>query len=167
MLSTPEYVSVPRKTNLVAGSVTQTGEEGGELATNGGIGVLLENDLLEVRSASDLFKRKTISTQLRKFRAIFLSELTRDWLLINRLAVVSTYWQSIRYVIEDSDRWRFNWDSHTGWKTISSAIPAEPVNGLAMDQGKRSRARHSRAEPSRIGRITYRNRGDEQWQTPS
>jgi hypothetical protein len=41
-------------TNLVTSGVSQTGEQGGELAANGGIGVLLEDDLVELCGGGDL-----------------------------------------------------------------------------------------------------------------
>lgn len=41
-------------TNLVAGGVAQTGEHGGELAGKRGIGILLEDNLLEVGRSNDL-----------------------------------------------------------------------------------------------------------------
>lgn len=44
----------PRVTNLVTRGVTQTGEERGELATGGGIGVLLEDDFFKFGGGGDL-----------------------------------------------------------------------------------------------------------------
>lgn len=43
-------------TNLVASGVAQTGEQRGELAADSGSGVLLEDDLVEGSSRSDLGK---------------------------------------------------------------------------------------------------------------
>jgi hypothetical protein len=75
-------------TNLVASGVTQTGEERGELAADGGIGVLLEDDLVESSGRSDLaeFQSATIAAHASAIKP----DLTLVWLLINRFAVVST-----------------------------------------------------------------------------
>lgn len=43
-------------TNLVTSGVSETGEQGGELAANGGIGVLLEDDLVELGHGGDLMR---------------------------------------------------------------------------------------------------------------
>lgn len=44
----------PGTTNLVTSGISQTGEKRGELATGGGSGVILEDDLVESTSGSDL-----------------------------------------------------------------------------------------------------------------
>lgn len=51
--------------NLVTGGVTQTGEEGGELAAEGGVGVFLEDDLVQTSSGGDLIQR-TVSRCISK-----------------------------------------------------------------------------------------------------
>jgi hypothetical protein len=75
-------------TNLVTSGVSQTGEEGGELAADGGIGVLLEDDLIELGGGADL--TQWLLETVRTLAIIFRWILTRVWLLINRFAVVST-----------------------------------------------------------------------------
>lgn len=77
-----------RVTNLVTGSVSQAGEQRGELATDCGIDVLPEDNLLESGSAGDLSR---ILSAIDTFSFVNNPNLTRVWLLINRLAVVSTY----------------------------------------------------------------------------
>lgn len=80
----------PRITNLVTRSVAQTGEERGELATGGGIGILLEDDLLKFGDGGNLQgTRVSDHYSASRFRDSE-SGLTRVWLLINRFAVVST-----------------------------------------------------------------------------
>lgn len=74
-------------TNLVTSSVSQTGEERCKLATDRGIGVLLEDDLLESSSAGNLSHISSATDPLQWYTVL---QLTRVWLLINRLAVVST-----------------------------------------------------------------------------
>lgn len=60
-------VSCRKLTNLVTGSVAETGEEGGELAADGGISVLLENDLLEIGGRSDLEATQLITIAAHTF----------------------------------------------------------------------------------------------------
>lgn len=42
--------------DLVAGGVAETGEEGDEFATEGGVGLVLEDDLVELGGVGDLCK---------------------------------------------------------------------------------------------------------------
>lgn len=69
------YSSLARVTNLVTSSVAQTGEERGELATSGGLGVLLEDNLVELAGVGDLW-------------SIFVSNLpvhaNRNWRFVLR-----------------------------------------------------------------------------------
>lgn len=58
-------------TNLVTGSVAETGEEGGELAADGGISVLFEDNLLEVGGRGDLEKSQLTTIAAHTF-AIWL-----------------------------------------------------------------------------------------------
>lgn len=76
-------------TNLVASGVAQTGEQRGELAADGGSGVLLEDDLVESRGRSDL--EESQSATIAAHASSIESDLTLVWLLINRFAVVSTW----------------------------------------------------------------------------
>lgn len=108
-----------RVTNLVTGSVSQAGEQRGELATDCGIDVLPEDNFLESGSAGDLSR---IPLAMYTFSFVHNPNLTRVWLLINRLAVVSTYGEC---QLSDCNISRIGEDC-TGWKIINSAIPAEP-----------------------------------------
>lgn len=78
-------------TNLVASGVSQTGEERGELAADGGGGVLLEDDLLEFGCGGDL--EESQSATIASHASAIESDLTLVWLLIKRFAVVSTWWR--------------------------------------------------------------------------
>lgn len=108
-----------RVTNLVTGSVSQAGEQRGELATDCGIDVLPEDNFLESGSAGDLSR---IPLAMYTFSFVHNPNLTRVWLLINRLAVVSTYGEC---QLSDRNISRIG-EVFTGWKIINSAIPAEP-----------------------------------------
>lgn len=77
-----------RVTNLVTGSVSQAGEQRGELATDCSIDMLPEDNLLESGSIGNLSR---IQSAIDTFSFVNNPNLTRVWLLINRLAVVSTY----------------------------------------------------------------------------
>jgi hypothetical protein len=80
--------------------------------------VFLEDDFFESGSAGNLSK-----TQSAIGTPSFVNNpnLTRVWLLINRLAVVSTYGGQflVAMGLESGEH-------RTGWKIINSAIPAEP-----------------------------------------
>ena len=119
--------------NLVPGGVTQTGEERGELAAERGVGVLLEDNLVQTGGGGNLTQR-TISPML-SYSLVRLRDRkcrTRVWLLINRLEMVST-WSMSQFLISQArraqsmrkifERVGYN---RTGWKTINSAIPAVP-----------------------------------------
>lgn len=108
-------------TNLVASGVAQTGEQRGELAADGGTRVLLEDDLVESSGRGDLVESQ--SATIAAHASAIKSDLTLVWLLINRFAVVST-WGSMS-VLKPGDTW--GQSNRTGWKTISSAIPAQPI----------------------------------------
>lgn len=74
-------------TNLVTSSVSQAGEQRGKLATDRGIGVLLEDNLLESSRTGNLSDMSLATDPPQLHTGL---QLTRVWLLINRLAVVST-----------------------------------------------------------------------------
>lgn len=86
----------PGFTYLVTSSISQAREERGELAGDRRIGVLFENDLFESAGGSDL--GRPFGQQWTSSGAI-LSNPTRDWLLINRLAVVSTCVGKCQYLV--------------------------------------------------------------------
>lgn len=79
---------------LVSSGVSQTGEQGSELAANGSIGVLPEDDLVELGRGGDLgINSSQPPHSMRKQRSSPSCShriRTRVWLLIKRFAVVST-----------------------------------------------------------------------------
>ena len=92
--------------DLVGGSITKTGKEREEARADRGVGRLSEDDLVELCGRSDLKGGKRYQHTLTAIAPVALRSVkmrTLPWLLINRLAIVST-----------------------GWKMASSAIPAEP-----------------------------------------
>lgn len=75
--------------DLVAGGVTQTGEKGNKFAAKGCAGLVLEDDLVQLARICDLKSYSVSATVASHHRCRTL--LTRVWLLISRLAIVSTY----------------------------------------------------------------------------
>lgn len=84
---------------LVCCSVSETGEKRQEPTANGGIGHVPEDDLVQVRGGLNLYAHGQMALP-----CIVPLYRTLPMLLISRFAVVST-----------------------GWKTMSSAIPAHPA----------------------------------------
>lgn len=81
--------------NLVSGSISQTREQGEELSSNRGSGMVLENDLVKFADVGNLLHA------ILSFRPSFCSCLSVEpiihtlvWLLISRFAIVSTFGSS-------------------------------------------------------------------------
>lgn len=119
--------------NLVTGGITQTGEEGGELSAKRGVGVFLEDNLVQTGGGGNLSKR-TVST-MHFYMMVWIRDSkcrTRVWLLINRLEIVST-WSMSQFCYFSGEKSAIDAPifervvyNRTGWKTINSAIPAVP-----------------------------------------
>jgi hypothetical protein len=87
--------------DLVTSGISKTGEEREELLGHGNLGRVLEDDLIEGRRGSDF-------------------ALVRHQSLRNRV--------NLRIISLRSTLVGEGGVPHTGWKTASSAIPAEPVH---------------------------------------
>jgi hypothetical protein len=138
-------------TNLVTGSVTETGEQRSELAADCGIGVLSEDNLLETGSAGNLSRAQSATGYMYN---VDNPNLTRVWLLINRLAVVSTY--------------------GVCQCRVAMGLMSEKVWSYGVEDHQLSNTgRAYKSHVSNWVRVleqliqTYLNRGDEQWQTLS
>lgn len=90
--------------NLVPGGVTQTGEERGELAAERGVGVFLENNLVQTSGGGDLSQRTISPMHFHSLvRIRDRKNRTRVWLLIKRLEMVST-WSMSQFHISPAER---------------------------------------------------------------
>lgn len=120
----PLYSHVgPRLTNLVTSGISETGEERGELAADGGSGVLPEDNLLEFGGGCDLggIESAIVAAHLIANRSQTHPGLVAHQPLGSGIDLdMVCQWLWINVCGADWGR--------TGWKTISSAIPAEPTD---------------------------------------
>lgn len=78
--------------DLVTGGISQTREERNELLSDSSGGRVPEDDLVQLARTRDLKKAVSINCPCARIERR-AGLLTRDWLLINRFAMVSTWWR--------------------------------------------------------------------------
>lgn len=137
--------------HLISGRISQTGEERDELPAKARIGLVLEDNGVELGDCVDL---ELIHCQCFASEAPRRSKnkCTLDSLLIRRFAMVST----CRTLEHGSEPEYSHRKGRTGWKTANSEIPAEPIAGVSTYYYSTS-----------SGASSHRIREDERSSTPS
>jgi len=81
-------IQITRASDLVSRSISETWEEGEELATSWRGSLILEDDLVQLSGGDDLIDNQQAATYCKPFPCDIFR--TFPWLLINRFAIVST-----------------------------------------------------------------------------